>query len=994
MAQSKVDDALVSPVVQQVITDLSIQDTVHDFWDGGRGEANPITDDSLRGFRDTITTMSTKLVNKNITDITLGEITKRADGNWINKPSNYERSLILKYEDKYPSHLFSKTKESITYKQIFTDYTTPGNPLKTRYLNSRGFRNVLSINTDPNEYFDSFTLQEKNIIANFILTFMFAQPTTQDVGKGPYGITYDAGPVAPRKVFADIEQMYNYIYPQNITDSAATSFKSKKIQFIFPEDSVGSGVSTVKSNRFTQAEVGIAFMNRGYSALNRYAFNWRFTYLPTNSFIDIPFGPGQSDGPSVNYLVTSVLNKGPVNGVREKGTIVDISPIQSVYDKYPGIIFDLKRTGDFEQVHASLHNPEAIFATIDHLCSFYARMLHKPCIWSNNASSEIVMYRFDVGEVDPMENAKREAVFFAQEQINRLKLLASIQTASEDIQKTVAEFERGKTAYYVTLSKASNLQAVLGFINTPAGYIPDTIDKQGYIADALTTGFLRAKCLDTLVFLDTLVKSVQSFQPSRTPGEYERFGALMNEMVLNSKDILVTPTAAGGYTISYNGVQQIETSIAALKVELETLRPVLDLQLTNEPFYKPLFEPNGTYNHKASNSLFDFSSGHFKSIHTAFRALIGIAFTGRSGRDRDKKVFNFLTEYFTARDTLLGTFRNNDFAENVRKQTDILVNDLTVSEAAIPTLGQRAIEMAQRSIGMVPPTTRGGRKTRRSKGGVRTRRSKGGVKATKPGREVDNSIAGLFGSKKPDSYPDENVSPKKKPSTVAIGQTMDLDLLFQDICGKAAAFVEAVVSETIASKHGIPGDGVDAPVPQADMYRVLGIPLASEILRDISIQWETELLRIREDGLDNYGFPYVQTQSEQFVTMLLSMDILNGVPDFYPYLNDTPILPRERPEYQDFFGALLLSPVFTARNLIVLTIFDNMMSGKNKQMKYFKHLTPKLDQEFKYGAPMEWDRLSQNLKSVIDIVNSYSLSREVQGLFGGGERKPLYSTTP
>lgn len=931
--ESAVTRALSLPAVQSILRELCVQDTVHDFWDGGRGEANPISDDDLRDFRQKIDAFSKQAVGLDITTVTLNEIKTRGLGNWINKPSDYERSLIKIYEDKLSSHLFSKTKETITYRQILEDSQIPGEPLKTRYLNNRGFCNIVSIIPNPNEYFDSFTQKEKNIIANFILTFMFAKPGDTNVGSKQYGITYDAGPVAPRKVFADIEQMYNYIYPQNITDSAATSFKSKKINFVFPNDSI------IRSNLFTSSDVQIAFVNRGYNALNRYAFNWEFK-TKQGTTATLPFGPGQSDGPSVNYLVTSFLN-GPVNGVREKSTIVDISRLQPIFNQNRGIIFDLKRSGDFEQVHASLNDGNVIFATIDHLCSFYARLLHKPCIWSNNASSEIVMYRFDVGEVKPEDDFKRQNIFFAQEQLKRLELLPESKKISEDVTKAKAEFQRGMSSYYFTLSKSQSSDKWFAFVNNPAGYNASSVDTQGYLADALTTAFFRLKCKDTYDLLVELEKAIVGFQPRWTPGQYREFTELMRVLIERPDDFQVTPNGEG-FSLSYKGKQNVERVIESVKAEIETLKPVLDIQLTNQPFYIQLITPNNTYNHKANNPLFDFSSGHFKSIHAAFRAMIGIIFSGRAGRDRDKKAFGFLTEYFEARETLLGTFRNKELAEQARQASDILVSDLTVSEAALPALGERAIEMVRK---MYTPT-------RMPLGGIP---QQGGY------------------------TPPE-----------AIGQVTDLEQLFRDICGKAAAYVESVISENLISAGVQPADDADKNVTQADMVRVLSNDATLQITRDIAVHWETELMRIRENAPDNYGHNYVLTPTDVFVSMLLSTYSGPSGTIMQSYLMDTPIDRRDMPRYQDYYGALITVPYSPEiRNLIVLTIFDNMLTQKSA--KYLKKLTPLA--QTKYSAPAEWEKLAQHLQMVITSVNSYSMSRELKSLFKGG-RRPLYSTTP
>lgn len=958
MEPSVVEQALSSGAVQSVLTDISIQDTVHDFWDGGRGEANPIDDGTLTTFRNQINETSIAVSGKNIPTVTLNEIRLKPEGGWIGKPSDYERSLIRKYEDTFPTHLYAKNKEVITYNQILND----DGSLWKKYLNNRGYVNIVSIIPDPNEYFDSFDQSQKNKIANFILTFMFGTPADSNVGNKTFGITYDAGPVAPRKVFADIEQMYNYIYPQNITDSAVTSFKSKKIQYVFPKDSL------VRSNRFTQGEgLSIKFENRGYGPLNRYGFDWVFQQGLTT--IRIPFGPTQSDGPSVNYLVTSYLY-GPQNGVREKNTIADISPIQPIYEQNNSVLFDLKRSGDFEQVHASLNDNNVIFATIDHLCSFYARMLHKPCIWSNNASSEIVMYRFDVGPVDPAEEFKRQCLIFAQEQVKRLRLLATIKTTTADeIQKTIAEFDRAKSAYYVTATKV--LPGMKEFIDNPAGYSAESVDKQGYLTDALTTAFLRAKANDVYTFLISLVTAIREFQPSLSSEQYTDFARLMEifasypaKFVVESRKI-ADPTNVGNeieiYTLSYpeEGRTGIDQQIRYVKNELEQVKPILDLQLTNQPFFIPLLAPNNTYNHKASQPMFEFSAGHFKSIHTAFRAMMGIVFSGRAGRDRDKKITRFLTDYFAARETLLATFYDKNVAEQLRERSDIPINFI-INEGTLPELGNRSIQMVRN------------------------------MNSGAPVASVSDEVMQKGGFVPPP----------------LIGQTIDLEHVFRDICGKAAAYVESVISTFVLNGNAV--NNGDSAVTGEQMYRGLANMYSKEISEDIAVYWETELQRIREDSTDNYGHPYQLSSTDVLISLLVSASTIQLPPgpdgisrygiNIHSYLNDTPLQKRDVPAVQDFYGKLLTTsipnlPFFAeVRTLLALTVFDNMLGGTDKPNRYLQRITP-LPQAT-YSAPMEWSvTLSQHIVNVVNLAHAYGddkLARALKKLAGG--RRPLFTS--
>jgi len=955
---SVVDAALSNPMVQANLGVIAIQDTIHDFWDGGRGEADPTTDETILKMRTQIDEIAILLLASpenpiapggGVPRVTFGDVHVTAGtGAWIDKPAKYERNMIDNWEQRLPTHLYSQSKESITYDDILANPEA----VKARFAANRGFCNILSIAPATGTFFDSYTTAQRNTIADFILTFMFEQPQSL------FGVTYDAGPVAVRKTFADISQGYTYIYPQNISDSAVTSFKSKQNSFIFPAD------SQVKSNLLSSGMTRMVFQNRGFTQTNPYAFNWVFSFPPQSPTppITIQFSSEAKDGPSVNYLLDSFENGVTAATERKKPGMVNLTPISELVKATKnGLLYDLKRSGDFEQVHASLNNRECIFATIDHLCSFYARMLHKNCIWSNNASSEMILYRFPTTPLSENDQIILKICLFAAEQHRRLALIQA-QSTTSILKHTYNEFAKGTTAIFRTKSGGGVEKSEQLFANVQSvtAQSLQAADVQNSLADTLTTAFLRYKCHDTALYIQKLqadiqaiATSIQADVPALANGQFIGF---FNEAAKGPEALIATFPPGTAPEAVKNVLLQIDQTVTALKGRLEASKLFLDIQLTSNPMAVGvgLFNPDNTLHQTASNLTFGFSNGHFKAIRSEFRSLIGLLSSTRASRDRISKIYQHLASFFQARTDLLNTFNDKDLVEQYNAASNIRTDDIAsgTDDEQIAALQVRAFQMVGRlyvssprvRLEPIPISPAGGGLTSIMSGGGHAER---------------------------------------------VGQTFDTSCLFRDICGKAADFVNAKISENSQQLNNAVAQGY-SPV-HATILLVGNTETCQEVLDDIQEYWESQLQKIRESATDLYGFPYENNFTDVMISLLLSIDPNSGASA--PYYNDTPLGVHDVNQLNAIGNELLTFPqVVTtpyhrvARTLVLLMLFDNCITKKEGQV-YLKDFSFK--KIYSFDAPAKWDNLPKAIRSLNQvIIGGRPQTKESEMLASeGGKRK-------
>ena len=371
----------------------------------------------------------------NLINILLPE-TSKANG-VTSVTSKFEPTVEKYYEDELPQELHGDTREKITYSEIIKSYvesqTIGAVPeVVQRYQNSLGGNYILTMTDDT--YGAIFKdPSSMNIIANFILNYY---------GLGNYtvantiGLTCDAKIGLPGKIFRNIEQVYNLITPANIADSATTTFKALNNRNFYQfRSNVPSepNMYSFTSNAFTCMPaaaagggrkggavsscrgVNFSFENTGFNKQNPFGFILKVD-IPSNGIsIRMPFSSSQKQGPSVNYLV-SLMKAANDQKTQAQGTspsIDSITPSNSTILKVDklasafantetatpqgvriteGGLYDLKRSGDYEQINCIGDDPSVIFSTIDILAALYARLKQQNTMLHYN--DKITMFRF------------------------------------------------------------------------------------------------------------------------------------------------------------------------------------------------------------------------------------------------------------------------------------------------------------------------------------------------------------------------------------------------------------------------------------------------------------------------------------------------------------------------------------------------------------------------------------------------------------------------
>jgi hypothetical protein len=332
--------------------------------------------------------------------------------------SNIEDSTVSWFEDNTTFLRRRAPNAETTYTAICNGNpidmaNTARNQHDAYYLKPGGAVNVESLNEG-----------QKTGVQNFILQFLLGT-----VNADIY-MTFDAAPKIIGKIFKGHSNVYGLITPQNIGDSATTSFKQLGANpdlYKFPKtQETGRFVS--RRNFLTKSagalQLSTYYENEGFD--KKFPFKFRFG-LTSGPPATAGVGPsawtsyqnGYNQGPALDYLLglmleaqrTDVLPKYtrvvPATTCLQIATSIDNNPtIKNIVGRNAanegvrgGIFLDLKREGDQDACDAALYvllefiksGKYVILVTIDRLCSLLARLLGIPCILHYNDT--ITLYK-------------------------------------------------------------------------------------------------------------------------------------------------------------------------------------------------------------------------------------------------------------------------------------------------------------------------------------------------------------------------------------------------------------------------------------------------------------------------------------------------------------------------------------------------------------------------------------------------------------------------
>ena len=282
-----------------------------------------------------------------------------------------------------------------------------------------------------------------NVLGSFILSYFYPQMSQPNgISNGSdILVTFDAAPKRLKDLFSCFEQVKTLILPQNVADSALTYIPSDRTRttFIFPVDKIAnnsfSNSFKCTSPYYSKEWCTIKFVNLSFNNASPFNFVIKIEWSGKNGkmqsyTVDYSTCKKLPSGPSAQYLASLIntiiilKNKGVqyakltkiLNNANLQPLISTILPLSDLIlrifksidgtseikiKKIVGLLLDLKRTGDYEQVNAAnwtMKNgtvPNVLMATIDIMCSTYARSIKLPCILHGlDGGKEMVLFRF------------------------------------------------------------------------------------------------------------------------------------------------------------------------------------------------------------------------------------------------------------------------------------------------------------------------------------------------------------------------------------------------------------------------------------------------------------------------------------------------------------------------------------------------------------------------------------------------------------------------
>ena len=384
---------------------------------------------------------------------------KTAFAGGVTSSSDNENQTVDYFETKFPYELVQETI-TLTYREIRDDILlrynngNSGIDINTAINNSKEelvgnatvLNLILAVDETPKDW-EKYDLIHKTYIGMFILNFYFPPPTDGgevDVShnsKNPTYFTFDAVSEIVSNIFGSMDQAVNLVTPLNIADSAkaeshlipktdgkrTASAKRNGVKnfYFFPVSNPGTNLYNYDSNIYTKNILNLSLVPPTplstepwtYNERNKYDFeiqiNNQTNFLPTTNY-KIIFDSDNKSGPSVGYLssLVAIGNGTPdskmINLQAMYNYLVGVfSSVNAIYILF-WLLFDLKRTGDWEQCNAAKKANEAtneatngrtILCTGDRLCALYSRCIGQNTLYQLTTADKrtLNLFRFSTG---------------------------------------------------------------------------------------------------------------------------------------------------------------------------------------------------------------------------------------------------------------------------------------------------------------------------------------------------------------------------------------------------------------------------------------------------------------------------------------------------------------------------------------------------------------------------------------------------------------------
>jgi len=415
--------ANIAPTADKIIKKLKIlgvADSIHDFWGGYRLRKDP-------GAAEAIKSKLCGIFYKGVERILCPGDKKAAPENvktLIN--NNLKTSLSAEDAAKFPENYVNISEVEDTIKNFFNEYTPylewlnpnnvirhdeiyglfPAGPPAAITFDTEPFTRILTENTcmitpSKNKRIKNFTADERKIVGEFILQFLFG-PRDKVVE-----FTCDTAPGKVGQIFQDFDDVCALITQLNIADSATSSVGQKigkgKTQFTFVATEPNPIFISTR-NILTKDTYTISYIDEGFSEKKPYGFKMKINAGALSG--EVPFGGNYVQGASLNYLLEATLALSADFKAAERAkdirTALKRIPQQSGCMRFDGLgdallnkIYDdihqnisiwqeIKRNGDQDQCDAAAYlfqkGRNVVLVTIDRPCFLLARLLGIPCI--------------------------------------------------------------------------------------------------------------------------------------------------------------------------------------------------------------------------------------------------------------------------------------------------------------------------------------------------------------------------------------------------------------------------------------------------------------------------------------------------------------------------------------------------------------------------------------------------------------------------------------
>lgn len=856
---------------------LGVFDTLHDFWkerklaknDEEDEDNEPIDEGKQQAIRYELVNFLSKYLGVPLPEQTgesgkmINNLLKTISSDYVSSvTSNYERTVLKYYEEVSSLHdsLHYRTTESLRYGDIIESYIKArGNPSKNillqKYINSNGSNYILELSCGDHKTYSSFGIIQKNpthmgYIANFVLNYYY--PGITD---GPYNayFTFDAKPGIVAKTFRDIPEIYQLVTPANIADSAVTTFKAlnNRNEYFFPD-----AEWLFSSNYYTGSSVQLKFLRspKGFSVTNQFGFSLQVETANPKIVKKFDFSSNQKQGPSVNYLVDLM-----VEGERAQPNVSSILNISKMASKKlrpfvsNGLLFDVKRGGDYEQVNFATHSTKTkgptIFSTIDILCSLYARTLSQNTVWHNG--EKMTLYRFPSVPIDPalieFNNMKHKSIDLIQE----LEILQKILNQS-GLSSDINGFMEKIAAFYTN------------------GIFFDNSRKKGtpqMQSEVIINILIKIRLIDVISLLGELSKMINSFSSPQIKSElqsveisslqgqldYLKYFSKIDDKSLFTPDIR---TNVNTLLSAYENLPNISSVMKIMKDSFDLSPNQVKLLTTGENplgldytfFTLDTFKGvsfnkfNVTGNYKEIKFSNKFYSSDLYNVLNKFERMVNST-SSRGSKNLYDKLHKM--DYFTFINNLFQSYFSQDMAESVYN----LMQSPTSDEDCIFWFTHIASELN---------TT------------LRTYQTQ--LQTMYPSISLGTPLYNI-----PASSGGSNTKIKfnQKGGAVDIVQVYELSDLLRLISGTAAQFVEGFITENFE---------LVPPIDQILIALMVNYKMCKETLDEVIFLFSNGLMTLQNQQGDGYEYEPTPSEFELLVSLSHMYDPTGNNVDYF-YIN-------------------------------------------------------------------------------------------------------------